>query len=136
MKKKILISVLTLISSFLLFYTFDCSISYLKAASTGMYATSSAVTGRVNIAPGNLQGSKEEIGMKKGDRYYLGVNHIDGSSLGWQLIVDSSNITVGTVDEQSWLAMSTTPLTKVAAFNSVPAYYYYPSITASTLVAV
>jgi len=123
MKKRIMILVLIFICTVTMTSAF--SFSYLSAASTSTYTSGGSVTGRVNKAPSNLQGSKTQIGMKKGDRYYLGKN--GGSSIGWQLIGD--DFLPGNVSEDSWLAMTTTPIAIIGKYNSVPTYYYYTNNT-------
>ena len=99
MLKKSLILFICLLSSLSISYMYSKVDDQNLSASTNSYTAGGTVTGRVNKAPSNLQGSKTQIGMKKGDRYYLGVNHINGTSLGWQLIRDSSNIVAVAVDE-------------------------------------
>ena len=127
MWRKILISLMALMGTFSVgyaFYTHEMSASGTSARN---------VTGRVNKAPSNLSGSRSNIGMKKGDRYYLGKNTVgDNAQVGWQLITDT--MASGIVSEPSWLAMTTKPIKKEAAFNSYPLYYIYPSFTGSKVV--
>ena len=79
MWRKILISLMALMGTFSVgyaFYTHEMSASGTSARN---------VTGRVNKAPSNLSGSRSNIGMKKGDRYYLGKNTVgDNAQVGWQ----------------------------------------------------
>lgn len=119
--KRIIMFVLALICTITVMSAFSYSFSNLKA-STDMYATGGNVTGRVNKAPANLSGTKANIQMKKGDRYYLG-------DTGWQLLVDADPALGKMVDEPSWLAMSTEPIAEVAAFDSKPIYYIYDTLT-------
>lgn len=117
MWKKILIGLLALVGSFGVGFAYYNL--HMNAASS--YLSGGNITGRVNIAPANLGGTKDTIGMKKGDRVYLGSH--DGKALGWQLITDQ--IVAGNVVEDSWLAMSNVPIGTVAAYNSYPQYYSY-----------
>ena len=120
MKKRIMILLSIFICTVTMASAF--SFSYLSAASAGSYTSGGSVTGRVNKAPSNLQGSKTQIGMKKGDRYYLGKNTVGNNSpISWQLITDG--IKSGTVTENSWLAMTTKSIKNESAFSTNQKFY-------------
>ena len=121
MWKRMLISFIALIGSFTVGYAYY---NQMIEASSATDDLGGSLTGRVNIAPSNLSGSKTNIGLKKGDRYYLGKN---GSAfVGWQLL--TADIMGGTVAEDSWFAMTTEPIQVEPAFDTVPKYYAYDTI--------
>ncbi|MCI9292492.1 MAG: hypothetical protein HFF02_04210, partial [Erysipelotrichaceae bacterium] len=127
MWKKLLMTLIALVGTFSVGYAFYTH----EMSASGTFVGN--ITGRVNKVPSNLSGSRSNIGMKKGDRYYLGKNTVgDNAQVGWQLISDT--MAGGIVSEPSWLAMTTKPIKKEAAFHSYPQYYVYPSFTASKIV--
>lgn len=125
--KKIIVALTMLIITLTVGYAY-CN-SNLSAANE-KYNIGAALTGRVNKVPSSLVGSKQTVGMKKGDRYYLGTNTVgDNSPVGWQLIINNSGIASGVVSEDSWLAMTTEPIAQTRSYNSIPLYYRYSSAT-------
>ena len=108
MWKKLGIVALAWLGTLSAVYGYGYYMKHLHAASNLNYGGN--VSGRVHTAPTNLSGPKDTIGMKKGDRVYLGSH--DGTAIGWQLITDQ--IVAGNVVEDSWLAMINLPIGTVA----------------------
>ncbi len=107
-------------------------------ASNQSYQVGGKITGRVNKAPAGINGS--HIGMRKGDKLYLGLQNDDGTDFPFQLLYNINKYTQYTADgtygsysfpnltpKTSWISGSLHPYgNKTTAFKDGAYTMYIP----------